>query len=245
MHGKNEIRKQTTDDGLVIQVHEVFATLQGEGPFSGMPAVFVRLTGCHLACTFCDTGWRDDEDPYVNYIDLAERAVVKWDQCMGVGALPLFVLTGGEPVRQNIEPLILEILRLAPNAIVQVETAGSFYRDILANERVQVVVSPKTSFVNPQTARLAVAYKYIIRATDKFHADTGTPLSATQASAVEGRDVTLAKPPMHLPKSAIFLHPCDEYDEALNKANLHRCYELAMLHGYRVGLQVHKILQLP
>jgi 7-carboxy-7-deazaguanine synthase len=245
MHGTNEIRKQSTDDGSQIQVQEVFATLQGEGPFAGLPAVFVRLTGCHLACTFCDTYWSDADDPYVAATELAHRAASKWDQCMGLGALPIFVLTGGEPVRQNIEPFINELLRLSPNCIIQIETAGSFYREIMANERVQVVVSPKTSFVHPITARLAVAYKYIIRDADKFHAETGTPITATQAGAPTDRDVTLARPPVHLPKSSIILQPCDEGDEAINAKNRHKCYELAMRHGYRVGLQLHKLLNLP
>ena len=162
---------------------------------------------------------------------------------MGSHALPLFVLTGGEPVRQQITPFIEELLRLCPNAIIQVETAGSFYREILSNSRVQVVVSPKTTLVHPVVSRIAVGYKYIIRATDKFHKDYGTPICSTQGEI--DKPVQLAVPPTHLPKSSIYLQPCDEGDINKNSANMNKCYEISMVYGYRIGLQLHKILMLP
>ena len=241
--GTNVIRKLERDDGLTLQVREVFATIQGEGPHAGLPAVFIRLSGCHLACMWCDTSWDDENDNYVSYKDLAEDAFIKWGQCMGSHALPLFVLTGGEPVRQQITPFIEELLRLCPNAIIQVETAGSFYREVLSNPRVQVVVSPKTTLVHPVVSRICVGYKYIIRATDKFHKDYGTPISSTQGNT--DKPVQLAVPPSHLQKSSIYLQPCDEGDVNKNSANMHKCYEISMAYGYRIGLQIHKILMLP
>ena len=55
MHGNNAIRKQELREDGALQVHELFYTLKGEGMFVGHPAIFIRLTGCNLACTFCDT----------------------------------------------------------------------------------------------------------------------------------------------------------------------------------------------
>ena len=55
MFGKNKILKPENHDGSSLDVQEIFATFQGEGPFVGYPSVFVRLGGCNLACDFCDT----------------------------------------------------------------------------------------------------------------------------------------------------------------------------------------------
>ena len=55
MFGKNPIRKPENHDGNFLKIQEIFYTIQGEGIYSGYPAVFVRLGGCNLACKFCDT----------------------------------------------------------------------------------------------------------------------------------------------------------------------------------------------
>ena len=55
MFGKNPIRPPEKGDGSILFVQEIFPTLQGEGPLAGVPAVFLRLGGCNLACSFCDT----------------------------------------------------------------------------------------------------------------------------------------------------------------------------------------------
>ena len=55
MFGKNKILKPEIHDGNNLDVQEIFPTLQGEGPYAGWPAVFIRLGGCNLACDFCDT----------------------------------------------------------------------------------------------------------------------------------------------------------------------------------------------
>ncbi|MFW8587831.1 hypothetical protein ACOJBM_31955 [Rhizobium beringeri] len=50
MKGKNKLRRQELTDGRELWIQEVFYTLQGEGPFSGQPSVFVRTCGCNLKC---------------------------------------------------------------------------------------------------------------------------------------------------------------------------------------------------
>ena len=63
MFGKNKILKAEIHDGLNLDVQEIFPTIQGEGPYVGYPAVFIRLGGCNLACSFCDTEF----DSYQNF----------------------------------------------------------------------------------------------------------------------------------------------------------------------------------
>jgi len=55
MFGTNPLSKPIESDGLYLEVQDIFSTIQGEGPFAGKPAVFLRLAGCNLRCFFCDT----------------------------------------------------------------------------------------------------------------------------------------------------------------------------------------------
>ena len=244
MRGTNAIRKLDKSDGTNLQFHETFTTVQGEGPFSGMPAVFVRLSGCHLACTFCDTEWSDANDPVWDVEDIAGEMSTLWHGHMDnrSGYNPLFVLTGGEPTRVELQPLIKALLNNEPNAVIQIETSGSFWQSIMGHPNVSTVVSPKTPFVNPQVEMIACAYKYVIRASDRFHPHCGTPLNSTQIE--NGPLVGLAVPAKHLRRDQIYLSPCDEQDEAKNAANRAACVDIAMKHGYRVQLQIHKYLGL-
>lgn len=250
MHGKNKIQKLLKDSGEMLQVREIFPTIQGEGPDSGKRAVFIRLTGCHLACTFCDTEWDDDQDKYLDVETLADMALGVWGVSFQPthSALarwkdsPFFVLTGGEPTRQNITLLIERILEKAPHARIQIETSGSFWREIMRNPAVSVIVSPKTSFVHPDVAQLADAYKYVIRATDALHPEFGTPLSSTQSCQDM---VCLATPPSHLSSEDIYLSPCDEEDEFKNRANRIAAFGIAERYGYRLMLQIHKFFEAP
>ena len=144
MHGFNDKRKfvQHAPDGL--QVHTLFHTVQGEGPFAGEPCVFVRLTGCNLACWFCDTVWEDDSDPTVAEDNLIQQVL----DAPGDAAQPeLVVLTGGEPTRQSIDWFVSSLVGMGKR--VQIETAGSFWRGCMDLDGVTVVVSPCLLYTSP------------------------------------------------------------------------------------------------
>ena len=121
MFGLNPIRKvdHHPEDGK-LAVQEVFYTIQGEGPFSGVPAVFVRLAGCHLACTFCDTEFESNIDKRYTPTQVAELA---WATTRPSAPLGLVVLTGGEPLLQVDEALV-DALH-AHGFTIAVETNGT------------------------------------------------------------------------------------------------------------------------
>lgn len=99
-----------------MQVSEIFFSIQGESSFAGQPCVFVRLTGCNLRCTWCDT-------EYVFYG--GERMAVD-EVFTRVKAYParLLEITGGEPMLQEKEVLPLLERLLADGYRVLLETSG-------------------------------------------------------------------------------------------------------------------------
>ena len=83
------------------RVNEIFYSIQGEGSFVGTPAVFVRFSGCNLACPWCDTDHSHAEEMTAEDIENAVRGLLAGRE----GAI--IVLTGGEPALQlrDDEPL--------------------------------------------------------------------------------------------------------------------------------------------
>ena len=115
-----------------MRVNEIFYSIQGEGAHSGEAAIFVRLSGCNLKCSFCDT----EHQPYQ---DLTEE-----DICAEIAKYPasLVVITGGEPTLQLTETLIGKIHELSKT--VAIETNGT--RPVPRGVD-WVTVSPKSIFV--------------------------------------------------------------------------------------------------
>jgi organic radical activating enzyme len=231
MLGKNKVEEHT-DNPAIFEVNSVFQTIQGEGPLSGHAATFVRLAGCNLRCSWCDTEF--EKRTFWGVESLSDRV----EGMTRPGGL--VVITGGEPCRQEISSLILSLSDRERR--VQIETAGTIWRNGL--EECTVVVSPKTHKIDPRIEALQPSYKYVIRATDNF-TDRGFPITNTQDD--RGRKVALAEPHPNHPTSDIYLTPCDEgpLNHVANQANRAKVVELAMKYGYVAQLQIHKLLGLP
>lgn len=105
------------DDLLVI--HEIYASIQGESSFAGIPCTFVRTTGCNLRCSWCDTPQAFHGGEKLGRADVLARALA-FDT-------PLVELTGGEPL---LQPAVLPLMRELCDAgkTVLIETSGE--RDI-------------------------------------------------------------------------------------------------------------------
>lgn len=235
MFGANPLRSKQLSDGASLLLQGVpFLTIQGEGPNAGLPAMFIRLWGCHLHCRFCDTDFESD----MRACGIEELA----DACgLMLDPPKLVVLTGGEPMRQNIVPLCDLLSERGHN--VQIETAGSFwFQQVPLGPYPQIVVSPKTSRVHPNIRMSANAWKYIISASQECTED-GLPVTNTQFD--DGEPRLLARPPPSVPARDIYVQPMDEQDELKNAENQRLCVMLAKQFGYRVSLQQHKILGVP
>jgi len=232
MKGSNPLRPQEKSDGQHLWVQEVFYTLQGEGPFSGEPAVFIRLAGCNLACYWCDTEfesstWRPSLSELLEAIKAAKTPFCD-----------LIVLTGGEPFRQNIRPLLDELLALAMR--VQIETNGTLWIDIPESDHIHIVCSPKTRTLNQKLVRKINSYKYLV-AAGHVDSEDGLPAESTQTAGVIGR---VARPPAGS-GAQVFVMPIDAGDAIVNEANLQASVFSALNFGYRLTLQTHKLTGIP
>ena len=172
MFGTNEkigklFFKYAPKDSLYIT--SLWLSLQGEGPFSGMPALFLRLTKCNLSCSFCDTFFDDGEwmtfdeirakamDTIYNYWKSRGEYIPCWVVPGGskIGSFPniILVITGGEPLLQDN---VTEFMRqqLPHFKAVQVESNGIL--DTEVPEGVTLVCSPKCA------EKAGVAIKYFM-----------------------------------------------------------------------------------
>jgi 7-carboxy-7-deazaguanine synthase len=224
-----------------VEVHSMFLTLQGEGPFAGHRSVFVRLAGCNLMCPGCDTeytGKRERMTPteVVDAINImCEDSMIDWD------ANPLVVITGGEPFRQNLGPLCQE---LADEGFrVQIESNGVFeaceqVKHLTRMGFVGIVISPKTSRIHPSWGEYAMAFKYVLACGAQNPVD-GLPTRALEHKATPH----VARPPTGY-KGPVYVNPADEKDPELNQQNAELVAYTALHFGYIAGVQMHKIFNL-
>jgi 7-carboxy-7-deazaguanine synthase len=219
MFGNNPILPPKKTDGQNLDVQEIFATFQGEGIFTGFPSVFIRLGGCNLACAFCDT-------EFDSYKNLSLKKVLektkKLAEKNGKRTHNLVVITGGEPLRQNIIPFCRELLK--ENFQVQIETNGTLFQNL--PNQVNIICSPKNPTgkyypIRPDLLPKISAFKFLISAHNKnynFVPEVGQSQYQTP----------------------VYLQPIDEYDEKKNENNRQLTLKIAQKNGCRLSLQTHK-----
>lgn len=131
-----------------LPIVEVFGpTIQGEGPYAGRLADFIRLGGCNLACTWCDTPYSWDGSRF----DLRQEILAKSpaEVLTGLSAeTSVTVITGGEPLLHSGSPAFIELLQKLSSLgkAIHMETNGTILPPLSVRELVSVfVVSPKLS----------------------------------------------------------------------------------------------------
>lgn len=226
-------KKVTREDGS-LAVNSIFYTIQGEGPFAGKPAVFIRLAGCNLQCPMCDTEYTNRA--LLDFAEIEHIVKNKFVRSEDKGYLGindfLVVITGGEPFRQNIIPLVKKLID--SGYTVQIETNGTMWQEI--HPSAHIVCSPKTGSVHPKIEERARAYKYVLDSSSV--ADDGLPILALG----HPNSGLLARPPAYRRDLLIYVQPADEKNEFLNRKNLQVVKDSAMFFGYTLCIQTHKII---
>ncbi|HET6895741.1 MAG TPA: 7-carboxy-7-deazaguanine synthase QueE [Candidatus Baltobacteraceae bacterium] len=116
----------------MLQLAEIFYSIQGEGAFTGTPAVFVRLAGCNLSCDFCDT------DYSLKFFASVDQVIARVREAGG--DCPMVILTGGEPLAQSESLALIDALR-RDGRRVHIESNGTIYTELPSD--VWLCVSPK------------------------------------------------------------------------------------------------------
>jgi len=120
-----------------MQVTEIFRSVQGESTYAGLPCIFVRLTGCNLRCTWCDTAYAFYGGKHMS-VEEVMQTVRSFSDHDGSRAVNLVELTGGEPLLQKeAAPLMATLLQEGYRVLV--ETSGERYIGHLPREVIRIL----------------------------------------------------------------------------------------------------------
>lgn len=200
---------------------EIFYSLQGEGASAGEPAVFLRLAGCNLHCSWCDSKRSWGSGIRMSVQELAARLLAQ--PCRR------FVITGGEPLVQAAE--LEELLSLLPtSAYIEVETNGTLPPTPALAARVnQWNVSPKLPHAGPQPLTPSALPAFAALNTAWFKI------------VVQGESDWPAIEALSLPPDRILLMPCAQTRSDLLSL-LPSIAQMALHHHVRLGNRLHIIL---
>ncbi len=144
-----------------LKIAEIFPSLQGEGLRQGEPTLFIRLSGCNLRCSFCDTkyAWKEGQEYTADDIlekikKLRRQFPARW-----------VCITGGEPLLQEIGPLVWGLKK--EKFKVQVETNATHYR-LLPVDWYSISPKPEKYFYKPQYRKKAKEVKLVVTKSLSF-----------------------------------------------------------------------------
>ena len=218
-------------------INEIFQTIQGEGVFTGVPAIFVRLQGCPVGCPWCDTrhtwvvdparevGSRevlDSSNESDGWSKMSTEEILGSFETLGYRARHV-VLTGGEPCLYDLHELSSALL--AAGYQVQIETSGT--SEILTHAQTWVTVSPKIGM----KGGLPVLVSALARANEIKH-----PVATERH--IEELDALLATASLR-PDVVIALQPISQKPMATELA-----MATCIARNWRLSIQTHKYLNI-
>ncbi|BED99355.1 7-carboxy-7-deazaguanine synthase [Aeromonas dhakensis] len=218
-------------------INEIFQTIQGEGVFTGLPAIFVRLQGCPVGCPWCDTRhtWVVDPAREVGvqavldcsnesdgWSKMSTEQILASFQQLGYQARHV-VITGGEPCLYDLQDLSAALI--AAGYQVQIETSGT--SEIKTHEQTWVTVSPKINM----KGGLPVLVSALERANEIKH-----PVATERH--VEELDALLATARLR-DDVVIALQPISQKPRATQLA-----MATCIARNWRLSIQTHKYLDI-
>ncbi|NTS76081.1 7-carboxy-7-deazaguanine synthase QueE [Catenovulum sp. SM1970] len=218
-------------------VNEIFETIQGEGQFTGVPSLFVRLQVCPVGCSWCDTQhtWYKNDEQKIDITDLTTKTEDSptWAEMTSFEILDFFkkqgytakhvVITGGEPCMYDLVPFtkLLE----ANGYQCQIETSGTF--EVKTSTDTFVTVSPKVGMKGGYD----VLQSALLRANEIKH-----PIA--KQSHIDELDTLLADLPASY-QAKVCLQPISQKPRATELA-----IETCIKRNWRLSIQTHKYLDI-
>lgn len=226
-----------------LLVNEVFETIQGEGSFTGTPSIFVRLQGCPVGCSWCDTKHTWDvldkhkvssdiimmeQNESERYFSATEEALFALFKSQGYSAKHL-VITGGEPCIFDLS--LLTSMAIENGFSAQIETSGTF--EIKCHPNTWVTVSPKINM----KAGMPVLTQAMMRANEikhpiamQKHIDELDELLLQTAQDAKGKNESFDCP-------MVFLQPISQQKRATELA-----VSACIKRNWRLSVQLHKYI---
>ncbi|QOL24891.1 7-carboxy-7-deazaguanine synthase QueE [Thalassotalea sp. LPB0316] len=216
------------------KINELFETIQGEGSFTGQPSIFIRLQGCPVGCSWCDTKhtWEIDDTLLIPSKDMLAKPHEddRWANLTTADIIEVFnaqgfhakhvVITGGEPCMVDLKPLCQTLE--ANGYSCQVETSGTF--EILVSDNCWVTVSPKVN--------MRGGYEILSSAMQRAN-EIKHPVATEQH--VEDLKALLATHKVE--NTPVYLQPISQKDRATKLA-----IDTCIKNNWRLSVQVHKYL---
>ena len=210
-----------------MKVNETFLSLQGEGYFTGTPAFFLRLSGCNLKCSFCDT-------QHQTYREMTEDEILLEAVHSGMHHI---VITGGEPALQLTQSLVDSLHRAG--LFVQVETNGTLPLPdgidwVTCSPKALKTLSNSQSLSNSPLKGEKPGKGLKIDELKVLYKGEGDNPERLLESLPFGGDGGGPR---------LYLQPLDTGDAEQNRAILRSCIDYIMQHPrWRLSLQTHKLL---
>ena len=223
-------------DLLHFAVNDIYDSIQGEGVMTGHPMVIVRLQGCDVGCPWCDTKetWVKDLTHRVNRIEETLGINEKWTLASATDivewieqhhpTINWILLTGGEPAMHRLKVLVDTFHDHEYR--VSLETSGTAAGS-LGCEIDWLCVSPKIGM--PGGKELIQA---VLDSADEIKMPVGRQRDVDRLAELVG---TIADP-----APVVSLQPLSQSEEATRL-----CVQTAKEKGWRVSIQVHKLVNLP
>jgi len=219
---------------LKYKINELFETIQGEGAFTGQPSIFIRLQGCPVACSWCDTKhtWDINLEDEIN----SSAMLNKNEESQAWSALSIndiinvfkeqgfqakhVVITGGEPAMVDLIPLCLALEETGYSC--QLETSGTF--ELHVSDNCWVTVSPKINM----KGGYKILNSAMLRANEIKH-----PVATEQ----HVDDLKSLLQEHNIINTQVYLQPISQKERATTLA-IKTCIE----NNWRLSVQVHKYL---
>jgi len=216
------------------KINELFQTIQGEGSFTGQPSIFIRLQGCPVACSWCDTKhtWNIDLDDAVDIKAMFTKPEesTTWASMNVEQMLALvneqgyqakhIVITGGEPCMVDLTSLCDAFEQQGYST--QVETSGTF--EVKVSDKCWVTVSPKINM----RGGYEILNSAMLRANEIKH-----PV-ATEQHVDDLKNLLKEHNIKHTP---VYLQPISQKPRATTLA-----IDTCIANNWRLSVQVHKYL---
>lgn len=217
---------------LSLPVVETFHSLQGEGMHAGRSAMFIRLAGCGVGCSWCDTrhSWEQEAHPRIPLAALTREVA----GAAAAGAA-FAVVTGGEPLEHDLEPLCAALAAAVPQLPLHLETSGAAPL-CLSGRFAWITLSPKRHRP-PSPALLAACHELKVVVHEPADLTFAEAMARQASQARQDSGQTFA-PAQALAGPVLLLQP---------GWNCRRGQELAIAFvqrhpAWRLSLQSHKWL---